>query len=83
MNVHFAVADILQDAIVRGWFASRIMVLGQSIDGYSNPAPVQAHPLCGNGNDSAGHYQGENVLLTERRQNAAEFPVSNHWLTTD
>src|SRR5438045_4876232 len=83
MDVDFAVADVFQNAGVGRRFAPGIMVLRQSVDGDSNPAPAQSHPLFGNGNDSARHNQGKNILFTECRQYAAEFAMANHRLTTD
>jgi hypothetical protein len=82
MNVHFAVADIFQNAGVGRRLAARIVVFGQSIDGDGNPIPPQSHPFHWDGDNPAGHHHSKNILLAERRQYPAKFAMSDHGLAT-
>ena len=77
VNIDFAPLDVFQDAIVRGRFATLVVVLGKTIDGDGYFQAAQPHPFLGNGYDGAGYDHGVHPHVAENWQDAAQFAVPN------
>ena len=83
MDIHFAVADILQDAIVGCGLAAFIVMLRESVHRHRHPAPRQPDPLLRDRNYPAGDNQSEDPAVAQLGQDAAEFAVPHERFATD
>ena len=59
------------------------MVLGKSVNRDCDADAPKLHPLGGNGDDSAGDHERENIHSAQNGKNAAEFLMSDERLATD
>jgi hypothetical protein len=82
MHVHLTPGYVLQDAIVRGWLASHVMMFRKAVHGDCHPHAWNIHPVQRNRDNSACDHHGVDVHAAQDRQYATQFAMASQWLAT-
>src|SRR5262249_33779021 len=83
MNVHLAVANIAQYALIGCGLTAHVVMLGKAVDGDRHAKARDIHPLLRNRNDATSHQQRMNAQFPKHRQDPAQFPMADHRFSTD